>query len=186
MAWLKMHDNSLFAILLNKSWWVSGLVAAGVFGVARIFLPWDFAAFVSGPFAAISLYVMYRQIRTPGAARIAKTNEKLRAMSWDEFAAAIEAAYRREGYAVSRIAGGQADFELVRELRHTLVVAKRWKAGRTGIEPLRELDAVREKREAHAGFYVVTGEVSAQARVFAAERKITIVEGAQLAELMRI
>ena len=185
MAWLKMHDNSLFAILLSKGWWVSGLVAVAVFGAARIFMPWDFSAFVAAPFAIISLWVAWKQLRAPGPARIARTVEKVRAMSWDEFAAALEAAYRREGYTVSRIDGGQADFELVRELRHTLVVAKRWKAGRTGIEPLRELDAAREKREAHEGVYVVTGEVSEQARKFAAEKRIRILEGAELATLMR-
>lgn len=186
MAWLKMNENSLFAILMRKGWWVSGLVAAGVFGVARIFMPWDFSAFVAAPFAIISLYVAWKQIMAPGPARIAKTVEKLRAMSWDEFSAAIESAYRREGYVVNRINNPHADFEVVRELHHTLVACKRWKAGRTGIEPLRELEAAREKHEAHYGFYVATGEVSEQARAFAAEKKIKIVEGADLVLLMRV
>ena len=186
MAWLKMNENSLFAILMRKSWWVSGLVAAGVFGVARIFMPWDFSAFVAAPFAIISLYVAWKQLMAPGPARIAKTVEKLRAMSWDEFAPAIEAAYRREGYVVNRIDSPHAELEVVRELRHTLVACKRWKAGRTGIEPLRELEAAREKHEAHYGAFVATGEISEQARAFAAQKKIRIVEGAELASLMRV
>lgn len=186
MAWLKMHDNSLFAILLRKGWWVSALVAAGVFGVVRIFMAWDFALLVAGPFAAISLYVMYKQLRAPGAGRIAKTNGKLRAMSWDELAPLLEAAYQREGYRVNRLNGGLTQFELVKEMRHTLVAAKRWKADRTGVEPLRELQAAREKHEAHEVQFIATGEVTAQARAFAAANRIRIVEGASLTELMRI
>jgi hypothetical protein len=68
LAWLKMHDNSLFAILMRKGWWVSGLVAVGVFGAARIFMPWDFSAFVAAPFAIISLWVAWKQLRAPGPA----------------------------------------------------------------------------------------------------------------------
>jgi restriction system protein len=69
----------------------------------------------------------------------------------------VEEAYRREGYAVSRLGDPRADFELVRGAYSTLVACKRWKAVRTGIEPLRELQAAREAREAHHCVYVATG-----------------------------
>ncbi|HYR33109.1 MAG TPA: restriction endonuclease, partial [Burkholderiales bacterium] len=75
---------------------------------------------------------------------------------------------------------GGADFELVQGSRSTLVACKRWKAMRTGIEPLRELEDARRAREAAECIYVATGEVTAQARAFAAERNIRVVEGAEL------
>jgi restriction system protein len=181
---LKMHENSMFAILLRKAWWVSGLVALALFGVLRFFLPWDFAMFATLPFVVIAAYVGVKQLRAPGAGRIAKTVERLRALSWDEFAGAMEAAYRRDGFRVTRLEGGRADFELVQGARHTLVSSKRWKATRTGIEALRELEAAREACEAHECVYVSIGEITEQARVFALEKKIRVMQGADLVLLL--
>jgi restriction system protein len=104
-------------------------------------------------------------------------------MSWEDFSAAIEEAYRREGYTVSRLAG-HADFELVQGARSTLVACKRWKATRTGIEPLRELEVFRRAREAHGCIYVAAGEVTEGARAFAAQKSIRLVQGAELAKLL--
>jgi restriction system protein len=106
-------------------------------------------------------------------------------MSWDEFAAAMEEAYRREGYVVTRLNGAQADLQLMKEgWRTTLVACKRWKATRTGIEPLRELDAARRKGDAHECIYVAAGEVTDTARAFAAEKGIRLVDGAELARML--
>jgi restriction system protein len=179
-----MHENSMFAILLRRAWWVSGLAALAVFGLLRLFLPWDFALFASLPFAVIAAYVGAKQLRAPGAGRIAKTLEKLRAMSWDEFAVVMEAAYRREGFQVTRLESGRADFELVQGARHTLVASKRWKATRTGIEPLRELEAARDAHQAHECVYVSVGEITEQARAFATQKKIRVVQGADLVLLL--
>jgi restriction system protein len=183
---LKMHENSLFAILLRKAWWTSALAAAAIFGLLRWFMPWEFALFAAAPFIAISAWVAWKQLRVPGAARIAKAIDRLRGQSWDEFAGAMEAAYRREGFQVIRLEGGRADFELVQGARHTLVASKRWKATRTGIEPLRELEAAREAHEAHECVYVSVGEITAQARVFAAEKKIRVMEAADLIVLLGV
>jgi restriction system protein len=181
-----MHENSLFAILLRQAWWISGLVAVAMFGLLRLILPSDFALFAALPFVAISAYVAWKQLRAPGAERIAKATEKLRAMSWDEFSANLESAYRREGFQVTRLEGGRADFELVQGARHTLVAGKRWKATRTGIEPLRELEAAREAHEAHECFYVSVGEITEQAMAFALEKKIRVLRGAELTLLFGI
>ena len=182
---LRMHENSLFAILLRKPWWMSGLVAAAIFGALRLFMPWDFSLLVALPFAAIAGYVAVRQLRAPAPARIAQTIERLRALSWEEFSAALEAAYRREGYRVTRLHGADADFELVQGASSTLVACKRWKAMRTGVEPLRGLDAARRAREAQACVYVAVGEVTDQARTFAAEKQISLLHDAGLAALLR-
>lgn len=176
----------MFAILLRKAWWMSGLVALGVFGLSRLFLPSDIALFAALPFAVIAAYVGAKQLRAPGAGRIEKTVERLRAMSWDEFAGTMESAYRREGFRVTRLGGGGADFELVQGARHTLVAGKRWKATRTGIEPLRELEAAREAHEAHECVYLSVGEITEQARAFALEKNIRVMQGADLALLLRV
>jgi len=187
---LTLNQNSLFAILLRSPWWASALGAAAAFGLVRLFMAVEFAVFAASPFLVIMIYVVWKQLRAPSASRIAARLERLRAMSWDEFSDAIEKGFRRDGYTVKRLKAG-ADFELVQGARTTLLACKRWKATRTGIEPLRELEearrAYREKGGEAAGcIYVATGEVTAQARAFAAERGIQVLEGAELARSVEL
>lgn len=180
----QMARNSLFAILLRSPWWISIVIAAGIFAVARLALPEIYAFFVPLPFMVIGGYAAWRQLRAPSAARVADTLEALRAMSWDEFSSAIENAFRRDGYTVSRLGGAQADFELSKAGRVSLVGCKRWKVMRTGIEPLRELDAAGRARDAHECVYVTAGEITDNARAFAAEKNIRLVHDAELAKLL--
>ena len=179
-----MHENSLFAVLLRSGWWWSALIAVGIVVLLRIWLPLEFAVFAAAPFAVIAAYVAWQALRAPSEGRIARTMERLQAMSWEDFSAAVEAAYRREGYAVSRLGDARADFELVQGARHTLVACKRWKATQTGIEPLRELHAARQKREAHAGVYIATGKVSDEALAYAKDKYVTVLQGAELVKLL--
>ena len=182
MKW-ELNKNSLFAILLRSPWWVSALAAIGLVVGLRLLIPTSYAVFAALPFAVIAAYVGWQQLRAPSAGRIAGTLERLRAMSWEDFSAAIEEAYRREGYTVSRLAA-HADFELVQGSRSTLVACKRWKATRTGIEPLRELEVFRRAREAYGCIYIAAGEITEQAREFAAQKSIHLVHGAELAKLL--
>ena len=181
---IKLPPNSLFAILLRSRWWVSLLVGLGVFGLVRLFLATPYAVFAALPFLAIAIYAAFQQLKRPGTRRIAKTLEKARGMSSEGFAAALEEGFKRGGYAVVRTGGG-ADLELTHEGRVTLVVYRRWKAARTGIEALREFEAVSRKREAYGRIYVAAGEVTDKAREFAAEKKIRLLDEEELAELLR-
>ena len=184
----QMARNSLFAILLRSPWWLSIAIAAGLVVAAKLVLPVAqpeiYGFFVGLPFALIGAYAGWQQLRAPSAARIAKTLEALRAMSWDDFSVAMEDAFRRDGYGVSRLGGTEADFELTKAGRTSLVGCKRWKAARTGIEPLRELYAARRAREAHECIYVVAGEITDNARAFAAEKNIRLLHDAELVKLL--
>jgi restriction system protein len=179
----KMHENSLFAVLGRSPWWYSALLAAGAFGGIRLFLPWEMALFAAAPFGVIAGYVCWKQLRAPSEGRIAKALERLAAMPREEFTAALEAGWKREGYEVSRAGGAQFDLELRRGGKVSLVVYRRWKAERTGVEPLRELHAAGRKREADEVIYVAGGEVTAQAQAFAAQNKVRMVHGADLMRL---
>lgn len=184
---LKMHDNSLFAILMRSPWWVSGGIAAALFAIARLALPAaysEYAFFASLPFLVICIYVGATQLRAPSEAGIAENLTGLRALSWNDFSAAIESAYQRDGYTVARITTTGADLELTKDGRVTLVGCKRWKVARTGIEPLRELDTARRARDAHEGVYVATGEVTENARAFAQQNGIRLIQGAELVKLL--
>ncbi|MGQ0510456.1 MAG: restriction endonuclease [Betaproteobacteria bacterium] len=182
---LKMHDKSLFAVLLRSPWWVSLLLTLAIFAGLRLVIPWYYAAFGSLPIFIIGLVAAWRQLRAPSVERIAESMDRLRAMNWDAFSVLIEEGFRREGYVVARSGDAQADFELTRAGGLTLVAARRWKAARTGVEPLRELKSAGEKRDAAECLYVMAGGLSEQARSFAAQNRIRLIEGAELAQLAR-
>lgn len=181
---MKLKENSLFAVLLRSPWWVSIGIAAGLGIATRMFIPEFYAYFVGLPFFVIGVMAAWRQLRTPGERRIAEGLAAARAMSWSEFRDALEECFRRGGYEVTRLDAGQADLVVTRAGRVSLVGCKRWKAARTGLEPLRELDAARRAREAHESIFVATGEISDNARKFAAQHRIRLVEGAELAGLL--
>ncbi len=126
----------------------------------------------------------WKQLRAPSRSRIERTLENVRAMSWIDFARALETAYRADGYEVSAISAPAADFTIRKEWRTALVSCKRWKAARTGVEPLRELHAAKDDHAAHECIYIAIGEVSDNARAFAVKHAIRLVGGAELAQLL--
>jgi restriction system protein len=152
--------------------------------LAKFDMPEAYAIFLALPFLVIGCVAGWTQLRAPSAERIAATLESLRALSWEEFSAALEDAFRRDGYAVNRLKLPGADLELTKGARVSVVSCKRWKVARAGVEPLRELEAAREAREAHEGIYVAAGDVTENARAYATERKFRLLHGAELATLL--
>jgi restriction system protein len=184
-----MAENSLFAILLRKRWWVSAgiAVALGLVGAALLPAGWRIAGAMSGlPFAVIAALAAWRQRHAPSERRIAEVESAVRSLGWPAFAALLEQAFARDGHEIQRVAAseGGADFRLVRQGRTLLVAARRWKSARTGIEPLRKLHSAREKAEA-AALYIGLGEVSEPALVYAAQHRITLWRAAELAQALR-
>jgi restriction system protein len=184
MKW-KIAENSLFAILLRQDWWVSALLALAVFVAVQNFIHWGYALFATAPLAVVTLMVAWRQIRSPGGAKMEKTLEKIRGLPWEDFAQALETGFTKEGYAVRRVEG-VADLELEKLGYVTLVSARRWKASRTGIGSIKELAAAGEKSGARECRYVVAGELTAQAREYAQQQGVKLLEGAELVELLRM
>jgi len=184
---LELAKNSLFAVLLRSQWWISFALAAGVVALAKAIMPsmpLGYAVAAGLPFLVIGTVAAWRQLRAPGAGRVAKTLEAVRAMSWPDFSSAMEDAFRKDGYSVSRIDGAAADFEVTKAGRTSLVACKRWKVARTGVEPLRELHAAKDAREANDCIYVATGEITDGARKFARENRIRLLDGLELARLL--
>lgn len=185
----EMAPNSLFAILLRSQWWVSIAIAAVIAVLSWLLLPTGYVVVgvvASLPFLGIGTVRAWRQAQMPSAARISGTIDALGALGWNEFADLLEQGLRRDGYTVQRLAGNSgADFRLVKAGRISLLCGKRWKAARTGAEPLRELQAATDSGDAHDCIYVATGEITDQARQFALKHRIRIFEGPQLAQLLR-
>jgi restriction system protein len=184
---LKMAENSLFAILLRSKWWISIAIAAVIGLIAFAALPKRFALFGASamvPFLIIGGIAAVRQARVPGAARAAQTMAIVQAMSWREFADAIEDAFRRDGASVVRSDSQAYDFELTRGGKTALVSCKRWKAASLGVETLRNLHTAMREHEAQEGICIATGELTDNARRFADEHGLRVVQGTALAQLL--
>ena len=180
---LKMAENSLFAILMRSPWWISLAIAGAVIVVAIAALPPAYryyGAFGGLPFVVVACVAAYRQLRLPSAAKVERTLDAVRAMSWNEFAAGVEAGLRADGYDVVRVERGEVDFEATKSHRRTLVGCKRFKVARTGIRPLADLHAACVAREADDAIYVAAGEFTDQARAFALAHRIRLVQPADL------
>jgi restriction system protein len=182
-----MAEKSLFAVLLRSPAWMSLGIGLLVVAGARAFLPerfWPFDAAGALPFFVIAVIALVKRWNRPSAARTQAIAQRVRAMSWNEFAQALQAAYERDGAQVQRI-DGAADFAVLRGGRTTLVAARRWKAARHGQEPLAALDAQVRSRDAGDGTYIALGELSEQAQAFAKARGVHVMQDAALAQLLR-
>ena len=184
----KMSDKSLFAVLLRSPWWISFALAAAVGAACFKLFPDRFAIVgaLSGlPFAVIGGIAMWKQRGIPDPARIDATLQKLSALSARDFASALESAYAKDGYAITKLATSGADLSVTKAGRTALVNSKRWKAATHGVEPLRELSAAMESVDANQGVYVAVNPLSEAARVFASKNSIRVMQGTELALLMK-
>lgn len=186
MKW-KMSPNSLYAVLLRSPWWASLLVVLVIVLLTGALLPAEYRPFgILGalPFLGIGLYRAWQQSKAPNPTRVAQALERAGGMSWRDFSALLQQVYKHQGYDVALLPGPAADLKLTFSGRITLVSCKRWKAAAHGIEPLRELVAVKESLDADLCTYISLGAVSEQAQRFAKEQGITLVSGQALASLI--
>lgn len=184
----KMSDKSLFAVLLRSPWWISFALAVVVGAACFKLFPDRFAIIgaLSGlPFAVIGGIAMWTQRGIPNAARVEETLQKLSTLSARDFASALEAAYARDGYVVSKVTASGADLSVTRAGRTALVNSKRWKAATHGIEPVRGLSATMKTLDANQGVYVAVNALSDAARTFASKNSIRVMQGTELALLMK-
>lgn len=184
---LKMAENSLFAILLRSSWWISLAVALAFAAVSKAVLPDEyfiFGALGGFPFLVIACIAFWRQMRAPSAAQVEQRLKAAQALGAREFQAALTDAWRARGYSVSLSTHPGADLVLQRDNRTTVVACRRWKAVNHGVEPLRELLAAREAAQAGDCVYMAMTELSANAQKFAKDKRIELLGPQALATLL--
>ena len=183
----KMSEKSLFATLLRAPWWVSFLVMFGVALVAGALLPeaYKIAGMLGAfPFFVIGVMAAWRQRNAISASRIEELVEQARGMGWRDFSVLIEEALRQQGFVVTRLNDGPADFQIEKNGRVTLVSAKRWKAATVGAEHLRELLAARESQQAFSCTCMSLGIFSQSAIDLASQNPIQLLGPANIAQLM--
>lgn len=181
---IKMAENSLFAILLRSPWWYSAVAAGLILILSSAIARGKFLIIgvsLSLPFFAIAFYAAFKQFQRPSPQQIAKVAAEARKMSAAQVAGKVADSYIKERFDSTPFKGKAADLELTRGYRKLLLSSKRFKAANTGVEPLKQLVAAGENAEATGYLYVTLGEVSANAREFARENNIEIIQSAELA-----
>jgi restriction system protein len=184
---LKMSEKSLFATLLRAPWWVSFAVMLALALVAGALLPEAYkipGMLGAFPFLVIGVMAAWRQRNALSSERIDALTAQARAMGWREFAAVVETALRKQGFAVRPLANGPADFEIEKNGRITLVSAKRWKAASVGAEPLRELLAAVESQEAFSCSCMSLGAFSQAAVALAQQQPLQLLGPTEIAQLV--
>lgn len=188
----KMAKNSLFAVLMRKPWWLSVLIAAALALLAAALLPEKYkivgALSVTLPLLVVAVLSVKRQWGLPSEAQQAQAVQALSTMAWPAFADLLEAGFKRDGYEVTRTKPAQAaavDFELTRQGRQTLVSARRWKSARVGLESLRSVQAAVASSEASDAILICLGELTDNARPYAAEHLIKVWQSVELAQLLK-
>lgn len=183
----KMSEKSLFAALLRAPWWVSFLVMLAVALVAGALLPdaYKTAGMLGAfPFFVIGVMAAWRQRNAISASRIQALLEQARGMGWRDFSVLVEEALRQQGFVVTRVSDGPADFLIEKNGRVTLVSAKRWKAATVGAEHLRELLAARESSDAFSCSCMSLGVFSQAAIDLANNSPMQLLGAANIAQLM--
>jgi restriction system protein len=206
------RGGSILEDLISLPWWVSVACAAAAFITLRfivpVFLPagpatsanYALKGILGGVSSMAPLLALVLLIPAPIAAlrqwrerRLLDSQEGLatiRALSWERFETLVGEAYRRQGYAVSRLSAdggpdGGVDLILKKDGATVLVQCKQWKAWKVGVPVVREMFGVMTAQKAHHAFIVTSGTFTPEARAFAAGKPIDLIGGPQLAYLIR-
>lgn len=123
--------------------------------------------------------------------RLIATNQHLdaiRALSWRDFEQLVAEAYRRKGYVVrENLNGGPdggVDVRLERNGQLHLVQCKQWRAQKVGVSVVREMYGVMTAESAASAAIITSGFFTQDAKNFAEEKAIALVDGGQLVDML--
>jgi restriction system protein len=114
--------------------------------------------------------------------------DSIRNLSWQEFEHLVGEAFRQKGFRVEERGGsggdGGIDLVLHKDGEHVIVQCKQWKAWKVGVNRVRELFGVMVSEDASRAILVTTGRFTAEAKRFAEDKPLHLIEGESLARLI--
>ncbi len=192
------------ALLCVLPWWVSILVGIVTYIALKYYFPglgdehdfwrlwgpllpqFSWVAFLFLVPAGISAFNSFRKARILDQQR---GLDSIRALSWKEFEELLGEAFRRQGYRVreNQQGGpdGGVDLEIERDGNLYLVQCKHWKSAKVGVKIVREMLGLVTARQAQGAIIVASGLFTQEAKAFAENQPIDLVEGNQLMTLLR-
>ena len=199
------RDDNLLKLLSQCPWWVSVVFSAIVYAAFSLIFPFiQFEhAFLRGfakasPTLALPLSLVFL-LPASFAYFVSRRKRKLldkqtdlesiKALSWKEFEELVGEAYRRKGYSVVENHGvgsdGGVDLRLSKDGNLFLVQCKRWKTQKVDVRVVREMYGLMTAERASGAIIITSGLFTQDARTFAENKPIDLIEGHQLTELIR-
>ena len=198
-----MRRNTIFNDVMKMPWPVGVVMAVLVFFIfhtyqlvapqtqlSQAFFPAIriFAYFLIALFLfAAFLSFLTQKIRSKRF-KSTKSMSDLRSLSWKQFESFSGEMFREQGYLVVETPEGPdngVDLVLRKDGEKTYVQCKHWKANSVGVEKVRELLGSMSAGGAQNGIFVASGFYTNPAREFARECGIRLVDGDELAHLLR-
>ena len=109
--------------------------------------------------------------------------------TWQHFEALVGEVFRSKGYRVLENAGdgadGGVDLRLWKNGKKVYVQCKQWKSRNIGVKPVRELYGVMAAKHADEGIVVTYGGFTKEARSFARDKPLQLIDGERLSRLIR-
>jgi restriction system protein len=197
-------NESILVVLAVLPWWVSVIIAGIVYSSLQFYFPsiesksllvkalgqiGPKAAPVAALFfllpGAISLFNSYRKRRLLDEQ---KDITSIRSLSWKQFEELVGEAYRRQGFTVleneSAGADGGVDLWLKKDGNRYLVQCKQWKSQKVGVSVVREMYGLVSAHHATGAIIITSGTFTQEARTFAHDKNLDLVEGQQLASMI--
>jgi len=197
-------EKNILHDLAQLPWWISVCVAVVVFVGLRYIVPSietdspllkSFAGFcphiawIAIIFLFPAAHSALESVRKKKQLDRQDGIETIHSLSWKEFEELLAEAYRRDGYRVreNESAGpdGGVDIEIEKDGNLYLIQCKHWKSNKVGVKEVRELYGVVTKRKATGGVVVTSGMFTQEAKNFASDQPIDLIEGNQLVEMIR-
>jgi|LSQX01.1.fsa_nt_gb restriction system protein len=203
------EDNVFFELCCVTPTWVGPLLIGGFYVLVRYGIPRWLSAdgsmmgqMIAGlsrsfaPFVTVILVIIWltAEVWKWERRRLADRQtslDSLRALDWHDFELLVGEAYRRQGYEVSETGGGGADggvdLMLTRGTRKVAVQCKQWRQRQVGVKVVRELYGVTQSQgyEGSRGVVVSCGDFTDDARRFAAQNSVELVDGPALLALVK-
>ena len=197
-------NETILNLLAAAPWWVSLVVAGAAFLVLRFILPGlsgdnlvlkvvARTAPVVAPWVSLVLLLpapisAYHSWRKRKLLDNQKGLESIRSLSWKEFEELVGEAYRRQGYTVRENPGagpdGGIDLVLKKGGNTYLVQCKQWRSWKIGVKVVREMYGLLAAQHAAGAIIITSGIFTQEAKNFASEKPIDLVEGRELADLV--
>jgi restriction system protein len=183
------RNEGLLHLLMESPWWVSVISAWVVYSILAgsplrpLAGPIGFIILLCAPVSLIRSAQRRRLLdQHPGL-------DSIRDMSWRQFELLCGETYRRKGFAVQENGLGGADGGIDLILRRGgetwLVQCKRWKTFKVGVKEVRELYGILAAERADKGVFITSGKYTQDARAFAANKPLDLVDGPALLDLVR-
>lgn len=143
---------------------------------------------IGGFFAVLTLITYFIDKKSERLFYAVNSLQDLKNISWEDFELVVGETFRKDGYSVTQRGGAQADggidLEAHKVFSRTIVQCKHWKKSQVGVQIVREMYGVLIHEGAKEVYIVTCGKFSKDAKEFAKNKPIILVDGKELLEWM--